>query len=612
MEGHVSWLLQNAVLATAAALALLAALRRWRPAPGVEHLLWLALAVKFMLPPVAPLSLPVVSDVPAPAAVLLPTVPAASPSGGIVAPDPSAAAAGRPPAVATGTPRGAGAPPTHRTAGDLLVLVWLAGAAVVALRTGAGWLRWRRGRRPGPAPAALAALVREVAAEMGVRPPAVVLDRALAAPVVAGLFRPRLHWPARLLGALPDDRARTVMAHELAHLRRRDLWSGPVELVGGVVWWWNPGWHLVRRRMRDAAERACDAAVVRRYPGQRRAYAEALLDVAARGAAGARPALALGVDGAGPLRRRLREILRPAARPASRRAWLAVLLLAAAVLPAWRLAPAPAAADLDPAPSRPAGDPVRQPAGALADGGVARAAQADVVAALTRAAADPAPGVRRVAANGLRDIGGAAADAVLRRLLGDPDGNVRRVARVGLGLEPPAPNKVFPESGRPAPLPADSLTAIRARLSRGDDDARLRAAWKLGNLRDARALDALAAALGDADFHVRQAAADALGNVGSARAAPALVAALQDRHPRVRQSAASALGNVQAPDAAPRLVPLLADADPHVRGAAAYAIGHTGGRAHVGALAGALDDADEHVRMAAASALGALGRGRTP
>ncbi|MEX2611924.1 MAG: HEAT repeat domain-containing protein [Gemmatimonadota bacterium] len=583
----MNWLLQNAVLATAAALTLLAVLRRWRPAPGVEHLLWLALAVKFLLPPVAPLYLPVLSDVPAPAAVLLPTVPAASPSGG---PDPSAAAAGRPPAGATGTPRGAGAPPTRRTVVLMLALVWLAGAVVVAFRTGAGWLRWRRGRRPGPAPAALAALVREVAAEMGVRPPAVVLDRALAAPLVAGLFRPRLHWPARLLGALPDARARTVVAHELAHLRRRDLWSGPVELAGGVVWWWNPGWHLVRRRLRDAAERACDAAVVRRYPGQRRAYAEALLDVAARGAAGARPALALGVDGPGPLRRRLREILRPAARPASRRGWLAVLLVAVAVLPAWRLAPPPVGADAAGAP----------------------AAQADVVAALARAAADPAATVRRVAANGLRDIGGAAAEAVLRRLLDDPDDNVRRVARVGLGLEPPAPNKVFPEGGRPAPPPADTLTAIRARLSRGDDDARLRAAWKLGNLRDDRALDALAAALGDPDFHVRQAAADALGNVGSARAAPALVAALQDRHPRVRQSAASALGNVQAPEAAPRLVPLLSDADAHVRGAAAYAIGHTGGRAQVGALAGALEDPAEHVRMAAASALGALGRGRTP
>lgn len=576
----MSWLVQNAVLATAAALVLAAALRRWRPAPVVEHLLWLALAVKFVLPPLARVPVPLPVEAPAPAAVVLLARPAASGAeGGVAAAQPRSALE---PLRASGggAPPGAAATPSRRTAGEMLALVWLAGGVLTALRMAWWWLRWRRARRLGPAPPEFVALVDDVAVAMGVRSPAVALDATLPAPVVTGLVRPRLLWPARLLGALPEARTRAVVAHELAHLRRGDLWSGVVELVAGVVWWWYPGWHLVRRRMKDAAERACDAAVVRRFPEARRAYAEALLDVAAHGAAGAHPVLALGVDGPGPLRRRLREILGPTARPPSRTARVAVLLTALVILPAWATAlPRP---------------------------------QADIVAALARAAADPAPAVRRVAANGLRDIGGAAANAVLQRLLDDPDEHVRRVARVGLGIEAPAPNKVFPEGRRPSPPPEDTLAAVLARLSDNDDQTRLRAAWRLGNLRDARAVDALVAALRDADFHVRQAAADALGNVGDRRATTALIAALRDAHPRVRQSAASALGNLGAADAAAHLVPLLSDADANVRRAVAYAVGHTGGAPHVSALGATLDDADEHVRMAAASALGAIGRGRTP
>jgi beta-lactamase regulating signal transducer with metallopeptidase domain len=455
-------------------------------------------------------------------------------------------------------PTGAGAFPWPRRLTEILGLLWLAGAIVALLRLVVGHVRWRRGRELRPAPPMFHALVSQVASDLGIRPPSLAVDRGLATPVVCGLLRPRLLWPAHLLDGLPEERARTLVAHELAHVRRGDLWLGILEVVGSAVWWWYPGWRLVQRGLRDAAERACDASVVACYPALRRAYAEGLLDVAGSGAP-PRSVLALGLEGPGPVRRRLQAILSGEAGRGRRSGAPVALLLVALLLPAWRAAPGTADA---------------------ADG---QEVQQVIVTALARAAMDPVAGVRRVAANALRDIGGGHAEAVLRGMVEDADPDVRHAARSALGMEPARPNMALPQPPRaPDPRPGQAeLDAVIARLLDADAGIRLEAARRFGNLRDARAVPALVAALGDADFRVRQAAADALGNVGDPAAASALVALLDDAHPRVRQSAAAA-------------------------------IGPTGGTTQVPALAAALEDPDEHVRSAAASALGRIGSRRAP
>src|SRR5262245_45984236 len=89
---------------------------------------------------------------------------------------------------------------------------------------------------------------------------------------------------------------------------------------------------------------------------------------------------------------------------------------------------------------------------------------------------------------------------------------------------------------------------------------------------DPKTVDALLAALKDADPGVRQAAAESLGRIGDPRAMDGLTASLGDGNVEVRRSAVEALGNLDDPKAIPALTRATGDANPTVRREAAEAL----------------------------------------
>jgi TonB family protein len=79
--------------------------------------------------------------------------------------------------------------------------------------------------------------------------------------VTWGLWRPRVVVPATATD-WPADRIRSVLAHELAHVRRSD-WA--VQLAAEVVriaYWFHPLAWVACRRLRDESEHACDDTVI--------------------------------------------------------------------------------------------------------------------------------------------------------------------------------------------------------------------------------------------------------------------------------------------------------------------------------------------------------------
>jgi bla regulator protein blaR1 len=99
-----------------------------------------------------------------------------------------------------------------------------------------------------------------------------------AAPVTVGLLHPRVILP-ECAGAWPQAQLDAVMAHERAHVRRRDplvLW---LALLNRAVFWFHPIAWWLERRIAALAEEACDAAVIERGHDPRD-YSEYLLDVA--------------------------------------------------------------------------------------------------------------------------------------------------------------------------------------------------------------------------------------------------------------------------------------------------------------------------------------------
>lgn len=178
----------------------------------------------------------------------------------------------------------------------LILRVWLAaGTGMLAYQL----YRWRRFQTlldtAAAAPDWLQAEVREIADELRIDAPEVCVIGVRCTPLVWVLGRVRLLWPESMLDGFSAESRRTIIAHELAHLARRDHWVARCEVAAAVFWWWHPLFWFVRAMLHDAAEQACDARVTQLLPSARRAYAQALVEVCELLAQAVTPGPALGI-----------------------------------------------------------------------------------------------------------------------------------------------------------------------------------------------------------------------------------------------------------------------------------------------------------------------------
>lgn len=147
-------------------------------------------------------------------------------------------------------------------------------------------------------------------------------------PLVAGILRSVI--------VLPEDsstwepaRRRAVLAHELAHIRRRDPAILLASQITTIVYWFHPLCWLAAARLRMESERACDDEALRiglRPSG----YAEQLLDLARL----FNPQPAIPMATTSHLESRVKSILDPFVNRslAVRRTWLCAALITAAVV----------------------------------------------------------------------------------------------------------------------------------------------------------------------------------------------------------------------------------------------------------------------------------------
>lgn len=168
-------------------------------------------------------------------------------------------------------------------------------------------------------------VVRDVAAlVLGESPiPDVRVSATATTPFCVGLLQPRVVVPTTLLAH--PARLRAALAHEFAHLRRRDLaWRALQLLVLDMVWCF-PVAQLASRRIDAAREAACDAIAVSALALVPSAYGALLLDVAlARG-----PRAALGMAGNGQLRSRITGLAYDRKQGVDRKGWALLVGFAA-------------------------------------------------------------------------------------------------------------------------------------------------------------------------------------------------------------------------------------------------------------------------------------------
>ena len=168
----------------------------------------------------------------------------------------------------------------------ILAWIWVAGAAAMLLYELISYLLLRHR-------VATATLLRENIKQ----------SESINSPFVLGLFRPIIYLPYRVT----DEDLNYVIAHEKAHIRRKDHWWKPVGFILLAIYWFNPLlWVAYMLLCRDI-EAACDEKVIREMEMEgRRAYSAALLHCSVRNRVIAACPLAFGEVG---VKTRIKDVM---------------------------------------------------------------------------------------------------------------------------------------------------------------------------------------------------------------------------------------------------------------------------------------------------------------
>ena len=267
----------------------------------VRHAAWTTVLAAALLMPILPHLLP---SLPVPVPVSLRAMPS---RGKVEAPAPSAANGNK--AIALSSLAVRGSPAASASVRRPLwtfapAVLYLAGVLFGLSRALVGWGAISRVVRE-------CSPIRRDALRAERKLPAPVCESPMvAAPLTAGIFAPRIILPAAWRRWAPE-KLKAVLAHESAHVRRRDTLTACLSRLNTCIFWFNPlAWWLERRIAADA-ELACDEDAVR-ATGEKALYAEVLLDMAqaVRRRGGRLAWHGVGVEGNGLFTQRIEHILR--------------------------------------------------------------------------------------------------------------------------------------------------------------------------------------------------------------------------------------------------------------------------------------------------------------
>jgi beta-lactamase regulating signal transducer with metallopeptidase domain len=519
--------------------------------------------------------------------------------------------------------------PSHAqwSTAEILIFAWLAGAALVSLRSVVGFIVIRR-------------LLKRATAKLGPEREPVfkellqtlaprrnvtvrVSDRSVT-PMTVGMRSAAIILPAEANNWL-EERLRFVLAHELAHVKRRDtLMQVPIQIACSLHWF-NPLVWIAHRRFLIERERACDDFVIN--SGARPdAYAGHLLDIAR--SVRHKPHFAFSgifMANRSQLETRLLSILD---KNMSRKSPNRVVLALTAMIAITLLIPL-ATVQLRAQDSKPAAQapPPRPPAAAPAV--EPQKEQRYIISNEEKAAFEKLksqedrerfieqffqqqdrmlqdPQIKqyldaeRQYQDSIQDSQKDAIEQALRNYR-----EAMKESQFGrdqldfnsaeLGRQAEMVKERMRELGVASqgflitdPKVWDALQALGLRanpehveqaigpltnaLQDSNAEVRRAAARALGELRDQRAVAPLLKALADQDAEVRESAAEALGEIRDTTAASALIQAVKDPNPGVRKSAILALANMRSTDALNAILAAMKDADPAVRKAAVEAL----------------------------------------
>lgn len=188
-----------------------------------------------------------------------------------------------------------------------LSVLWLLGVSALSLWHVGGLIAMYRLRTLATSPVCeeISALARRIAEHLRVSRPVRVLQSAIIrTPAVIGHLRPVVLLPVSAITGLSAEQLETILAHELAHIRRYDYLVNVAQTIVETLFFHHPAVWWISRRIRMEREFCCDDLAVSLGKG-RLVYARALAMLAPQ--ADSAPSVAAAATG-GSLLVRIRRL----------------------------------------------------------------------------------------------------------------------------------------------------------------------------------------------------------------------------------------------------------------------------------------------------------------
>lgn len=147
----------------------------------------------------------------------------------------------------------------------LIVTLWFLGILVLVLKLAGGFLYNQRVKAYNTRPLnkSWQNHFRKLCRKSGIKKGVALLESALVkVPMTIGHLKPVILLPAGMVTGLPRDQVEALLAHELAHILRKDYLVNIMQNVIDILYFYHPGVRWISSHVRTERENCCDDIAV--------------------------------------------------------------------------------------------------------------------------------------------------------------------------------------------------------------------------------------------------------------------------------------------------------------------------------------------------------------
>lgn len=154
------------------------------------------------------------------------------------------------------------------------IVIWALIVCVLAIKTIGTHLAYvARLRHEGEVPSQkVFAEAESIAVQIGLKHTPEIVHHGQTGPLVCGLLKPIIAVPDDFENAHDSAARKTVLMHEMTHIKRGDLWAAALGQGLKTLFWFNPIFYWAYPSFRCDQEAACDVDTIAKLKGDTRSY----------------------------------------------------------------------------------------------------------------------------------------------------------------------------------------------------------------------------------------------------------------------------------------------------------------------------------------------------